>query len=95
MKFPKEGAITDLQLVLEISRLKVTNMDVAIFLISSLILVFINEHQYDVMVALLKTMEKQKYNIRKVIGQVCVKFCRLIGFFNKISFFFKFRCYDN
>ena len=40
-------------------------------------------------------MEKWKYNIRKAIGQICLKFCKLIEFFNHISFILKFRCHDN
>ena len=29
------------------------------------------------------------------MSQIYLKFCMLIEFFNKISFFFKFRCHKN
>ena len=80
------------QLVLEISRFKVTNMDVATFYFKPRFR--LNEDQYDIIVALLKN-NGRKYNVRKTIGQISLKFCRFIEFFNKISFFVKFRCHDN
>ena len=42
-----------------------------------------------------KKMENNKYNITKTVGQICLKFCRLIELFNKISFSFKVHCHDN
>ena len=57
----------------------------------------LNEDQYDVIAALLKTMEKCTTKKMKNEGKLLarfLKFCRLIDFFNKISFLFKFCCHD-